>query len=71
MLGPDMLVAPVMKKGADGRHVNLPEGEWIHLFTKKSYRKGLHFIPSKMEDRSIPVFYRADSPWAGYFSKLV
>ena len=71
MLGPDMLVAPVMKKGADGRHVNLPEGEWIHLFTKKSYRKGLHFIPSRMEDRSIPVFYRADSPWAGYFSKLV
>ena len=71
MLGPDMLVAPVMKKGATGRHVNLPEGEWIHLFTGKRYGKGLHYIPSRMEDRSIPVFYRADSPWAGYFSKLV
>ncbi len=71
MLGPDMLVAPVMRKGAKGRHVNLPEGRWIHLFSGKEYTKGLHFIPSRVEDRSIPVFYRADSPWAGYFSKLV
>ena len=71
MLGPDLLVAPVMKKGAKGRHVNLPEGEWIHLFSKKRYGKGLYFIPSRIEDRSIPVFYRADSPWADFFGKLV
>lgn len=71
MLGPDLLVAPVLKKGAKGRHVNLPDGKWIHLFSGKQYGRGLFFIPSRVEDRSIPVFYRSDSPWADYFSKLI
>ena len=70
MLGPDLLVAPVLKKGAKGRHVNLPEGNWVHLFTGKTYRKGLHQIASRIADRNIPVFYRADGLWASFFSSL-
>ena len=68
MLGPEMLVAPVLKKGAKGRHVNLPEGKWVHLFTGKTYNKGLYYIEARLEDFSIPVFYRADSTWASFFS---
>ena len=71
MLGPELLVAPVLKKGAKGRHVNLPEGQWVHLFSKKTYSKGLYFIEARLEDFSMPVFYRADGSWAAYFSKLI
>ena len=71
MLGPELLVAPVMKKGAKGRHVCLPEGRWVHLFTGKTYGAGQYFIPSKIEDRSIPVFYRADGEWASFFKGCI
>ncbi|MBP5161737.1 MAG: alpha-glucosidase [Spirochaetales bacterium] len=71
MLGPDMLVAPVMKKGAKGRNVCLPEGEWVNLFSGKHYKKGIHFIESQATGRSIPVFYRADCSWAEYFGSLI
>ena len=71
MLGPDMLVAPVLKKGAKGRNVILPEGEWVNLFSGKPYKKGIHFIESEATGHSIPVFYRADSPWAEYFGSMI
>ena len=70
MLGSELLVAPILKKGAKGRHVCLPEGNWVHLFTGKVYRKGLYQIPSRIEDRSIPVFYRQDGSWASFFDKI-
>ncbi len=71
MLGPELLVAPILKKGAKGRHVNLPQGRWVHLFTGKVYNTGLHQVPSKIEDRSIPVFYREDGRWADFFKNIV
>ena len=71
MLGPELLVAPVLKKGAKGRHVCLPEGNWVHLFTGKVYRNGLYQISSRIEDRNIPVFYRQDGEWADFFSTLL
>ena len=67
MLGPEMLVAPVMRKGARGRCVNLPEGKWVHFFTGKTYGAGRHYIASRIEDRSIPVFFREDGEWASFF----
>lgn len=71
MLGPELLVAPVLKKGAKGRHVCLPEGNWVHLFTGKTYGNGLHQISSRIEDKSIPVFYRQDGQWASFFEGLI
>lgn len=32
MLGPDVIVAPVLASGATSRTVYLPAGEWVHLF---------------------------------------
>jgi len=37
MLGPDILAAPIFKKGGDKRDVYLPKGHWVHMFTHKVY----------------------------------
>ena len=37
LLGEDLLVAPVIKKGVKMRSVYFPEGEWIDVWTKKSF----------------------------------
>ncbi len=33
LLGPSLLIAPVIEKGATARRVHLPPGEWTHWFT--------------------------------------
>lgn len=40
MLGHDILVAPVISKGAVSRTLRLPEDTWIHLFTGTEYYGG-------------------------------
>jgi len=35
MLGNDLLMAPIFKKGETERHVYLPQGTWTHFFTKE------------------------------------
>ncbi|MFN3411237.1 MAG: alpha-glucosidase [Exilispira sp.] len=37
MIGDDLLVAPVIKEKSNRMKVYLPEGKWIHAFTKKVY----------------------------------
>ena len=59
LLGRDILVAPVLKKGADSREVWLPEDRWIHLFTGEEFRGGTHTVPAPVG--TPPVFVRADS----------
>lgn len=71
MLGPDLLVAPVLRKNAKGRTVRLPEGEWIHLFSHKKYKEGKYYIPSALSEHTIPVFYRENSSWSQFFSQIV
>jgi sulfoquinovosidase len=45
MLGSDLLVAPVLKKGAKTVHAYLPKGSWQHFFTKKiTVSKGEWFV---------------------------
>ena len=38
MLGPDLLVAPVLEEGAAGRRVEFPAGVWIHALRGTAYR---------------------------------
>lgn len=33
MLGPDILVAPIVVEGATSRQVHFPQGDWVHWFT--------------------------------------
>jgi L-lactate dehydrogenase len=58
LLGPSLLVAPVVEPGKDTRSVWLPEGEWVHLWTGKRYAGGEHTIPAPIGQP--PVFRRAD-----------
>jgi alpha-glucosidase (family GH31 glycosyl hydrolase) len=40
LLGPDLLVAPVLEAGATERSVYLPKGRWIDLWRSVDYREG-------------------------------
>ncbi|MBQ7595356.1 MAG: alpha-glucosidase [Clostridia bacterium] len=59
LLGRDILVAPVITKGAKGRKVYLPDDEWTELSTGKDYRGGSYIIDAPVG--KIPVFYRKNS----------
>lgn len=56
MLGSDILVAPVMEQGADGRTVVLPEGEWLYC-DGTEYTGGKSVSVSAPLDR-LPYFVR-------------
>jgi len=59
LLGRDMLVAPVLKKGAASRKVWLPEDEWVHYFTGKEYKGGEFRVSAPVG--MPPVFVRKNS----------
>ncbi|MBQ5490061.1 MAG: alpha-glucosidase, partial [Oscillospiraceae bacterium] len=40
LLGDDMLVAPVVREGANERTLWLPEGEWVYLWSGESFASG-------------------------------
>ncbi len=59
LLGRDILVAPVLKKGASRRQVYLPDDRWIELSTGKPFGGGEYTIDAPIG--KIPVFYRRDA----------
>jgi alpha-D-xyloside xylohydrolase len=64
MLGPDLLVAPVVERGAVARDVYLPVGaDWIEAWTGRESRGGSHLRADAPLER-IPVFWRKGSPFA-------
>ena len=56
LLGRDILVAPVIKKGSKKRKVWLPDDEWVHFYTGKTYRGGSHTVDAPVGIP--PVFVR-------------
>ena len=60
MLGPDLLVAPVLEPGVATWPVYLPEGEWVDAFTGVAATSGLVERPVPIDE--LPVFVRA-SAW--------
>jgi alpha-glucosidase (family GH31 glycosyl hydrolase) len=64
LFGRDLLVAPVVEKGASSRAVRLPPGEWVYLWSDARFTGGRGLsVPAPLE--RIPVFVRADSPRLG------
>lgn len=58
MLGPDLLVAPILEAGAEAREVALPDGEtWIEAWTGAEHQGGSAPVVSAPWGR-IPVFIR-------------
>ena len=68
LLGPNVLVAPVWQEGQTEWNVYLPEGEWIHLWTAKTYGQGDCVVPAPLGNT--PVFYRKDSRWAPMMEEI-
>lgn len=59
MLGPDVIVAPVVKKGATSRDLYLPEGRWRDLKTGEE-TKGARWVRSYSAPLdTLPVFIRS------------
>lgn len=61
MFGRDLLVCPVLEKGALAREVLLPAGQWVDLWSGARLEGArAMLVPSPLE--RIPVFVRAASP---------
>lgn len=58
LFGEHVLVAPVLRAGAEGRRVYLPEGFWYHLWTGRRY-SGPTSIFCRARLDQIPVFVKA------------
>ena len=71
LYGEDLLVAPVVTKGAVSRSVVLPGAEgdmWRHVWTGRDYAPGTHDIAAPLG--APPVFYRRNSLYAACFASL-
>ncbi|PKN58043.1 MAG: hypothetical protein CVU56_07825 [Deltaproteobacteria bacterium HGW-Deltaproteobacteria-14] len=58
MLGPDLLVAPVVTEGATTRQVYLPAGRWFELASGAAY-DGPTTITASLRLQALPIYVRA------------
>jgi alpha-glucosidase len=73
LYGRDLMVAPALSKGAGAgtgllTELYLPEDEWVHLWTSRSFRGGRISVESPIGYPA--VFYRSASPFASLFDAL-
>ena len=61
LFGKELLVAPVVKKGAVTQKVYLPEGEWIDFNNNKTVYEGEQWITYKAPLNTIPLFVKKGS----------
>ena len=60
MLGPNILIAPILEEYADTRRVYLPKGEWYDFHNDNKYNGGSDFEVKAGIDQ-IPIFIKAGS----------
>ena len=60
LLGPDLLVAPVVDKGVGAREVRLPPGRWLDAWSGSEF-EGPRLLQASADIERIPVFIRAGS----------
>ena len=61
MFGEEILVAPVLRKGASQRRIYLPEGEWIDFNNPENLYEGGDFITYPVNLETIPIFIKKAS----------
>ena len=61
MFGSELLVAPVVKKGATNKNVYLPEGTWIDYNDKRTEYSGEQWTTANAPLNTIPMFVRKGS----------
>jgi len=74
MVGPDLMLAPVVRPGVRKRLVYLPRGEWIDFWTGDRLMGGKH-LPVDAPLERLPLFVRAGAilprgPWAPCVDRL-
>jgi len=67
-LGNDLLVFPVLKPGLTRLKVEIPEGEWIQLFTGSQFQAGSFVVECPLGQT--PVFYRHGTPFQSTFESI-
>jgi alpha-glucosidase len=73
LYGRDLMVAPALSSGAAARsspltELYLPEDEWVHLWTSRSFRGGRVSVEAPLGYPA--VFYRASSSFASLFDAI-
>lgn len=61
LFGKELLVAPVVKKGAVTKKIYLPEGEWIDFNNSKTVYEGEQWITYKAPLNTIPLLVKKGS----------
>ena len=59
MLGPSLLVCPVLDDYINEMEIYLPRGKWYNIYTNKMLSGGKHKV--SLEDETIPVYMRDNS----------
>jgi len=67
-LGSDLLVFPVMRPGVQNLRVDIPEGKWVHLFSRMTFGPGTYHVVCPIGQPAI--FYRSNSPFEDVFTKI-
>ena len=61
LFGRDLLVCPVLEKGAQTREVTLPPGDWVDFWSGARFVGNQTVVmPAPLE--TLPVLIKADSP---------
>ena len=68
LYGRDLMVAPALSPRASLTELYLPEDDWVHLWSSRSFREGRVSVDSPPGYPA--VFYRAASPFAPLFDAL-
>lgn len=70
MLGPDFMIAPVTEAGADQVTLYLPAGEWVHVWSGKTYSGG-QTVRVAAPIGQPGVFYVKGSRWGEDFAQTL
>jgi myogenesis-regulating glycosidase len=62
LLGEDILVAPVLTKGAEARDIYLPEGEWQEGFEGPVHQGPVWLLAYPAPLNHLPPFFQRLSP---------
>jgi alpha-glucosidase len=68
MLGPDLVIAPVIEPKKEEWKVYLPEDVWIHMWSHNEYNGGWTIVDAPIG--KLPVFYRKTSKFNELFKSL-
>jgi alpha-glucosidase (family GH31 glycosyl hydrolase) len=61
LLGPDLLVAPIVNEGANRRDIRLPRGDWRDAWTSQTYFGGKLLKDHPAPCPGIPLFVRVEN----------